>query len=44
MSTHVSTRKKSAAAKVAALPADPESLVRFAELLRLRTLAASTQA
>lgn len=44
MSSHTSTQKKSAAARAAALPTEPESLVRFAELLKLRTLAASTQA
>jgi len=42
MSIHKST-KQGAAAK-AVLPADPESLVRFAELLKLRSFAASTQA
>ena len=40
MSTHQST--KPGAAKV--VPVDPESLVRFAELLKLRSLAPSTQA
>jgi site-specific recombinase XerD len=44
MSTHTSTKKKSAAAPTAALPTDPESIRRFAELLKLRTLAPSTQA
>jgi site-specific recombinase XerD len=44
MSTHTSTKKKSAAAPAAALPTDPESIRRFAELLKLRTLAPSTQA
>jgi len=41
MSSHKSTRK--GCAQAAVLP-DSESLVRFAELLRLRSLAASTQA
>jgi site-specific recombinase XerD len=41
MSSHQSTAKGRAAK---AVPADPESLVRFAELLKLRSLAASTQA
>ncbi|MBM3776322.1 MAG: hypothetical protein FJW37_14345 [Acidobacteria bacterium] len=40
MSSHKSTKKGAAAA--AAVP-DPESLVRFAELLKLRTLAKTTQ-
>jgi site-specific recombinase XerD len=40
VSTHCST-KKSGAAKVR--PVDPESLVRFAETLKLRTLARATQ-
>lgn len=44
MSIHTSTKKKSAAAPVAALPTDPESIRRFAALLKLRTLAPSTQA
>jgi hypothetical protein len=35
---------KSAAAPAAALPTDPESIRRFAELLKLRTLTPSTQA
>lgn len=38
-----STAKKSAAASTAAF-SDPDSLVRFADLLKLRSLAASTQA
>jgi site-specific recombinase XerD len=42
MASHKSTKKESAAP--ALLPTDPESLVRFAELLKLRSLAASTQA
>ena len=41
MSSHKSTKKGNAAPAV--LPTDPESLVRFAELLKLRSLAASTQ-
>ena len=41
MSTHKSTAQGCAAE---AAPADPESLVRYAELLKLRSLAASTQA
>lgn len=44
MSSHKTTKKNPAADPSAALPNDPESLVRFAELLRLRTLAASTRA
>jgi len=40
MSLNKSTRKGRAAA---AAPSDPESLVRFAELLKLRSLASSTQ-
>lgn len=40
MSIHKSTARKRAAGVV---QADPESLVRFAELLKLRSLAASTQ-
>lgn len=40
VSTHCST-KKSDAAKVR--PVDPESLVRFAETLKLRSLVRSTQ-
>lgn len=42
MSTHKSTKKRGVVN--ATLPADPESLVRFAELLKLRTLACTTQA
>jgi integrase/recombinase XerD len=42
MSSHKTTGRKRAGTAV--LPTDPESLVRFAELLKLRTLAASTQA
>jgi site-specific recombinase XerD len=42
MSSHKSTGRKRAGTAV--LPTDPESLVRFAELLKLRALAASTQA
>ena len=42
MSSHKSTKKGGAAPAV--LPSDPESLVRFAELLKLRSLALSTQA
>lgn len=42
MSTHQSTKKGNAAAAVR--PTDPESLVRFAELLKLRSLAPTTQA
>lgn len=41
MSTHTSTVR---GRPRAALPPDPQSLVRFAELLQLRSLAASTQA
>jgi len=41
MSSHKSTKKGGAAAAV--LPSDPESLVRFADTLKLRSLAASTQ-
>jgi integrase/recombinase XerD len=41
--TNKSTAKKSAAAATAAF-SDPDSLVRFADLLKLRSLAASTQA
>ena len=41
MSSHKSTQQGNAAP--AALPADPESLVRFADLLKLRSLAVSTQ-
>jgi site-specific recombinase XerD len=42
MSSHKSTQQSGAAP--AALPSDPESLLRFAELLKLRSLAPSTQA
>ena len=42
MSSHKSTKKGGAASAV--LPSDPESLVRFADLLKLRSLALSTQA
>ena len=42
MSSHKSTAQGRAASPL--LPTDPESLVRFAELLKLRSLAASTQA
>ncbi len=42
MSSHKTTGRKRAGTAV--LPTDPESLVRFAELLKLRSLAASTQA
>ncbi len=42
MSSHKSTKTGGAAPAV--LPSDPESLVRFAELLKLRSLALSTQA
>ncbi len=42
MSSHQSTGRKRAGSAV--LPTDPESLVRFADLLKLRSLAASTQA
>lgn len=41
MSSHKTTKKGCAQAVV---PSDPQSLVRFAELLKLRSLAASTQA
>ncbi|MBC7366436.1 MAG: hypothetical protein H7343_06410 [Undibacterium sp.] len=44
MSSHSSTLRKKDAAAPAAFPADPESLLRFAETLKLRSLAASTQA
>lgn len=40
---HKSTAQKAAAVD-AALPTDPDSLVRFADLLKLRSLAVSTQA
>ena len=40
MSTHTSTQRD----RVRAMPADCDSLLRFAETLKLRTLAASTQA
>ena len=39
MSTHTSTKRGHARV----VPADPESLVRFAELLKLRSLARTTQ-
>jgi len=39
MSTHTSTKR----GHVRVVPADPESLVRFAELLKLRSLARTTQ-
>ena len=39
MSTHTSTKRGHARV----VPADPESLVRFAELLKLRSLALTTQ-
>ena len=42
MSSHKSTKPGGAAPAV--LPADPESLIRFADLLKLRSLAPSTQA
>ncbi len=42
MSSHKSTKKGGATPAV--LPSDPESLVRFADTLKLRSLAASTQA
>ena len=43
MSNHLSTAKKAKAVS-AALSSDPDSLVRFADLLKLRSLAPSTQA
>ena len=42
MSTHKSTKGRRGGQPV--LPSDPDSLVRFADLLKLRSLAASTQA
>lgn len=42
MSSHKSTGRKRAGSAV--LPTDPESLVRFADLLKLRSLAPATQA